>query len=102
MRSSRRFTVGSSPHTSSPTSAAAIAARIPAPGTVRVSLRRSTMFGGTDRSPGFHGPRSVHHRDDRTRRSAPAALTAHARALAAGALGAVPGLLVEARQAPGG
>ena len=40
-RSSRRATVGSSPYTSSPTSALAIAARIASVGRVRVSLRRS-------------------------------------------------------------
>src|SRR5258706_2188631 len=40
-RACRAFTVGSSPKTSSPTSAAAIAARIPAEGLVTVSLRRS-------------------------------------------------------------
>lgn len=42
-RSSSARTVGSSPNRSSPTSAAAIAARIPAPGRVTVSLRRSTV-----------------------------------------------------------
>src|SRR6266436_2373420 len=41
-RVSSRFTVGSSPYTSSPTSAAAIAARISAEGRVKVSLRNST------------------------------------------------------------
>src|SRR6267378_5183874 len=41
-RVSSRFTVGSSPYTSSPTSAAAIAARISAEGRVNVSLRNST------------------------------------------------------------
>ena len=40
-RSSSRCTVGSSPNTSSPTSAAAIAARMPGEGRVTVSLRRS-------------------------------------------------------------
>ena len=38
------LTVGSSPKTSSPTSAAAIAARIAGVGRVTVSLRRSTML----------------------------------------------------------
>src|SRR5579884_4041876 len=38
---SSALTVGSSPQTSSPTSASAIALRIPASGTVKVSLRRS-------------------------------------------------------------
>src|SRR3954464_6514744 len=40
-RSSSRATVGSSPYTSSPTSARAIACRIASVGRVRVSLRRS-------------------------------------------------------------
>src|SRR5262249_55969969 len=40
---SRRWTVGSSPHTSSPTSARAIASRISGVGSVMVSDRRSTM-----------------------------------------------------------
>ncbi len=40
--SSKRATVGSSPYTSSPTSARAVAARIRASGTVRVSLRKSS------------------------------------------------------------
>jgi hypothetical protein len=40
-RASNLFTVGSSPYTSSPTSAAAIVARIAAVGFVTVSLRRS-------------------------------------------------------------
>src|SRR5438067_7185427 len=42
-RSCRRLTLGSSPKTSSPTSAAAMAARMPALGRVTVSLRKSTM-----------------------------------------------------------
>src|ERR1700674_64944 len=42
-RSSSRLTVGSSPYTSSPTSASAIARRISAVGRVTVSLRRSTI-----------------------------------------------------------
>ncbi len=41
-RSSSRFTVGSSPYQSSPTSASAIARRIAADGLVTVSERRST------------------------------------------------------------
>src|SRR6266540_6680168 len=41
-RSWRRFTVGSSPYQSSPTSASAIARRIAAEGAVTVSERRST------------------------------------------------------------
>src|SRR6185312_5175444 len=41
-RCSSLFTVGSSPYTSSPTSASAIAARIAAEGRVTVSLRKST------------------------------------------------------------
>src|SRR5947199_5345052 len=41
-RSSRRFTVGSSPYTSSPTSASAMARRISGVGLVTVSERRST------------------------------------------------------------
>ncbi len=40
-----RFTVGSSPHTSSPTGAAAIAASMAGLGRVTVSLRRSTREG---------------------------------------------------------
>jgi hypothetical protein len=40
----RRFTVGSSPYTSSPTSAAIIASRMAAVGWVTVSLRRSMTF----------------------------------------------------------
>src|SRR5215510_8203336 len=43
-RSCSRFTVGCSPYTSSPTSAAAIAARIAGVGRVTVSLRRSMVF----------------------------------------------------------
>src|SRR5574341_1490010 len=42
--SCRRLTVGSSPNTSSPTSASAMARRIPAEGLVTVSLRRSIML----------------------------------------------------------
>src|SRR5262245_36358068 len=45
-RSSRRLSVGSSLKTSSPTSAEAIAARIPAVGRVTVSLRRSIKLSG--------------------------------------------------------
>src|SRR5579859_2856614 len=82
-RSSRSVTVGSSPHTSSPTSAAAIAARIPASGTVSVSLRRSTV----------------------TRASCGAApmvvVRDHARAIATGALGAVQRLVGEREQLTG-
>src|SRR5450755_1349559 len=44
MRSCSALTLGSSPKTSSPTSATAIAARIAAVGRVTVSLRRSTIF----------------------------------------------------------
>src|SRR5690349_9574079 len=44
-RSSRRRTVGSSLKTSSPTSAASMAARMAAVGLVTVSLRRSMMSG---------------------------------------------------------
>src|SRR3989440_11739505 len=40
---SRRWTVGSSPQTSSPTSARAMASRISGVGSVSVSERRSTM-----------------------------------------------------------
>src|SRR5579863_7303536 len=43
-RRSNRFTVGSSPYTSSPTSASAIARRISGVGRVTVSLRKSTIF----------------------------------------------------------
>src|SRR5690606_12982636 len=43
MRSCNALTVGSSPYTSSPTSAASIAARIAGVGRVTVSLRRSTQ-----------------------------------------------------------
>src|ERR1700675_4447862 len=43
-RFSNRFTVGSSPYTSSPTSASAIARRISTVGRVTVSLRKSTIF----------------------------------------------------------
>src|SRR5580704_4705784 len=43
-RFSNRFTVGSSPYTSSPTSASAIARRISPVGRVTVSLRKSTIF----------------------------------------------------------
>src|SRR5262249_29883032 len=43
--SCRPFTLGSSPYTSSPTGAAAIAARMPAVGLVTVSLRMSTTAG---------------------------------------------------------
>src|SRR5580704_9896843 len=42
-RFSNRFTVGSSPYTSSPTSASAIARRISTVGRVTVSLRKSTI-----------------------------------------------------------
>ncbi|MNT97103.1 hypothetical protein D3C72_2393480 [compost metagenome] len=41
IRCSSRLTVGSSPNTSSPTSAAAMAARMPADGRVTVSERKS-------------------------------------------------------------
>ncbi len=44
-RSSSKLMVGSSPNTSSPTSAAAIAWRMPADGLVTVSLRRSMKAG---------------------------------------------------------
>src|SRR5438270_10992582 len=44
-RSCRRLTVGSSPYTSSPTSAVAMAARIGSVGRVTVSLRRSMIIG---------------------------------------------------------
>ena len=40
-RSCSEFTVGSSPHTSSPTAASAIALRMPSDGRVTVSLRKS-------------------------------------------------------------
>ena len=50
-RSSRAMTVGSSPKTSSPTSAAAIARRISAVGLVTVSDRRSIMSMGHGRIP---------------------------------------------------
>src|SRR6185369_15940971 len=43
---SRRLTVGSSPYTSSPTSASAIARRISGVGLVTVSERRSTVADG--------------------------------------------------------
>src|SRR5580704_1743777 len=43
-RRSSRLTVGSSPYTSSPTTASAIARRISAVGRVTVSLRKSTIF----------------------------------------------------------
>src|SRR5438128_6135925 len=52
-RSSNLFTVGSSPKTSSPTSAAAMAARMPAVGLVTVSLRRSITLSGIGVSLGF-------------------------------------------------
>src|SRR5262245_40773167 len=45
-RSCRRRTVGSSPKTSSPTSAAAMAARMPGVGLVTVSLRKSMSASG--------------------------------------------------------
>ena len=45
MRSCSALTVGSSPKTSSPTSAAAMAARMASVGRVTVSLRRSIMTG---------------------------------------------------------
>ncbi len=62
--SSRRLTVGSSPKTSSPTSAAFIAARIPAVGRVTVSLRRSMIGSGMRiplslRSPPQRGARRL-------------------------------------------
>src|SRR5438132_815573 len=50
-RSCSVLTVGSSPYTSSPTSAAAIAARIPAVGRVTVSDRRSTISATRTLSP---------------------------------------------------
>ena len=50
-RCSSKLTVGSSPYTSSPTSAAAIAARIWAVGRVTVSERRSIMDGIAIYSP---------------------------------------------------
>ena len=66
-RSSRAMTVGSSPNTSSPTSASAIARRIAGDGWVTVSLRRSIGgIGGEYRSRrrAVHGTRSA---DRRTR-----------------------------------
>src|SRR3954462_11381343 len=64
-RSCRRLTVGSSPKTSSPTSAAAMAARMAAEGRVTVSLRRSIASSASElRSPeliagGFGDPPRV-------------------------------------------
>src|ERR1019366_4841939 len=55
-RASSRFTVGSSPYTSSPTSAAAIAARIFAVGRVTVSLRKSIKFCSFIQSSRHHHP----------------------------------------------
>jgi hypothetical protein len=49
MRSCKAFTVGSSPKTSSPTSAAAMAARIAGVGRVTVSLRRSMGYKRVER-----------------------------------------------------
>src|SRR5207244_969560 len=49
--SCRRLTQGSSPKTSSPTSASAIARRMPAEGLVTVSLRRSIMLTRSCRIP---------------------------------------------------
>src|SRR5579871_1164974 len=46
-RACRRLTVGSSPYTSSPTSASAMARRMAGVGLVTVSLRRSTMEFGS-------------------------------------------------------
>src|SRR3990172_8899031 len=62
VRSCSRSTVGSSPKTSSPTSAAAMAARIAGPGRVTVSLRRAIMRGAEGRgresvTPGGAPPR---------------------------------------------
>src|SRR5579872_5902515 len=48
-RCSSRFIVGSSPYTSSPTSASAIARRIAAVGRVTVSLRRSIVLFNADK-----------------------------------------------------
>src|SRR5580693_8603266 len=51
-RRSNRFTVGSSPYTSSPTTASAIARRISGVGRVTVSLRKSTMLSNAVTSSG--------------------------------------------------
>ncbi len=50
-RRSSSATVGSSPNTSSPTAAAAMARRIAGVGRETVSLRRSTGAGGVDMAP---------------------------------------------------
>ena len=67
-RSSSAATVGSSPYTSSPTSAAAIAARIASVGLVRVSERRSIT-----------GPSSAWQRSAHARRSISATRNASSR-----------------------
>ncbi len=54
--SCRARTVGSSPSTSSPTSASSIAARISGEGRVTVSLRRSIVLMGSPRSRGVQVP----------------------------------------------
>src|SRR5580700_2338774 len=55
-RFSNRFTVGSSPYTSSPTSASAIARRISTVGRVTVSLRKSTIFSSRVTPPALRIP----------------------------------------------
>src|ERR1035437_6018603 len=75
--SSSRRTVGSSPHTSSPTSASAMTRRISASGVVKVSLRRST---GTDDAGDIAGNLRVG-----------VVIAGHAHPVATGVLGIVEG-----------
>src|SRR5258708_1653193 len=94
---SRRLTVGSSPHTSSPTSAVAIARRIPSSGTVKVSLRRSiaAVVVIVALVPG-------RRLRSRPRQGTPAPGVAdHADAVATGALGLVEGVVGEAEELAG-
>src|ERR1700692_3197923 len=95
--SSRRRTVGSSPQTSSPTSACAMAARIPSSGTVSVSLRRSTMP-GADIALTLHDLRILNHRRRRSRRRWVVRGTGHARAIASHPFGPVERVVGEAEQ----
>src|ERR1700736_6454532 len=96
---SRRFTVGSSPHTSSPTSARAMAARMRESGTVKVSLRRSMMVVGTGAGLRFLRAGTVYH----SHGSPPSGhsmlgIRRHARAVPAGPFRAVESLVGQAEQ----
>src|SRR5581483_12288159 len=93
---SRALTVGSSPQTSSPTSAVAIARRIPSSGTVKVSLRRSI---GLSLIVVLVSPGAAGRPGGRAGQGTPARRVAdEADAVAAGPLGAIQGVVGEAQQ----